>query len=308
MKKIFFLTSSIDEGVMSSWSFFSESKLEVMEHIIDNFWSYNRLFYDLNLDVERDRVTPRILLERIEKSRVSGDSDWEVQIHEFSESEIALTGRKRKSLLFGEVDDDTLEEVLKLKREFGRSDEDLFPDFTYTTPPFLEKEFEGMVERSLYIQDRSTDSFEYLLKIVYPLLNLVDFKTSDEVETSFRERIVAEFGEFSIGGSVNFLVVRKKSYGDITPLFLLDQNIPSRESWGSEQLALKLRVAMESSRKEIDSLVGVSIVRNIWEFVKVEKREGLYYFFSSESLSTDRVEHIKKIYINLLATRELYCK
>ncbi len=91
---LFLITSLIDEGMYQS-SFQvveANSKLEIAAHMISNSWQWEHflrnsspsgLNYDSLLDcVRRSGMTPERLLELIDMTRVDGDSDAQLAIHE----------------------------------------------------------------------------------------------------------------------------------------------------------------------------------------------------------------------------------
>ncbi len=98
---LFLVTSLIDEGIYSS-SFRvieAESKLEIAAHMISHWHQWERFLrnsspsdwrggsanYGTLLDcVRRSDITPERLLELIDMTRVDGDSDAQLAIHEIS--------------------------------------------------------------------------------------------------------------------------------------------------------------------------------------------------------------------------------
>ena len=98
---LFLVTSLIDEGIYDS-SFQvieANSKLEIASHMISNSWQWERFLrnsvpsdwrggginYGTLLDcVRRSDITPERLLELIDMTRVDGDSDAQLAIHEIT--------------------------------------------------------------------------------------------------------------------------------------------------------------------------------------------------------------------------------
>lgn len=96
---LFLVTSLIDEGIYGS-SFQvveANSEIEIAAHMISNSWQWERFLrnstpsdwrgggigYGTLLDcVRRSDITPERLLELIDMTRVDGDSDAQLAIHE----------------------------------------------------------------------------------------------------------------------------------------------------------------------------------------------------------------------------------
>jgi hypothetical protein len=99
---LFLITSLIDEGIYDSRFQVIEanSKLEIAAHMISNSWQWERFLrnsapsdwrgggvnYGTLLDycVRQSDITPERLLELIDMTRVDGDSDAQLAIHEIS--------------------------------------------------------------------------------------------------------------------------------------------------------------------------------------------------------------------------------
>lgn len=96
---LFLVTSLLDEGIYDSRFQVVEanSKLEIAAHIISHSWQWERFLrnsvpsdwrgggenYGTLLDcVRRSDITPERLLELIDMTRVDGDSDAQLAIHE----------------------------------------------------------------------------------------------------------------------------------------------------------------------------------------------------------------------------------
>ncbi len=303
MAKLFLITASYDEGIMYHWHFFANNKLDVAEYVIDNFWNYEKLFRNLFLDIQRDRITPRRLLERIESSNIDGGSQMGFKIFEIEFDNItSVANEEKKSLLFSEISYEQIKKIVKLKH--NRNDDFLLEDFEYQFSKEDDIFFEKMLNSRFDFYE-THELLEYKIKLIYPLLEMINFEVNDKVIISYGENIVANFNNISLGGNFDFLVAKGKSFYRKNPIFILNQ-YTSSESHPDMQVVLRMLVAMQN--KEISSLIGVSIHRGYWEFIKLEKIEDRYSFTTSDSYSTEKKEDLKSIYKNLQAVKSLYCK
>lgn len=303
MAKLFLITASYDEGIMYHWHFFANDKLEVTEYVIDNFWNYEELFRNLFLDIQRDRITPKNLLNKIENSNIDGDSQMGFEIFEIEFDNIKnIANEEEKSLLFSEISYEQIKEIVKL--EHNRKDDFILEDFKYKFSKEDDIFFKKMLNSRFDFYE-THELLEYKTKLINPLLERINFQVNDKIITSYGENIVANFDNITLGGSFDFLVAKGESFYKKNPIFILNQYSIS-ESHPDMQLVLRMLVAIQD--KEISSLIGASIHREYWEFIKLEKIKGRYSFTTSEKYSTEKEEDLKKIYKNLQAIKSLYCR
>lgn len=89
MKKIYFLTLSLDEGVLQTLQFEADSIQDFMTQFFPHDDSEKFLDFTQHIDVDRGSyynrtpITPKALFTAIADSHVDGDSEYRVQIFEF---------------------------------------------------------------------------------------------------------------------------------------------------------------------------------------------------------------------------------
>jgi hypothetical protein len=314
MNKLFLIVASHAEGVSNQWQFFAETKLDVLEYIINNCFEYEELFRGLYIDIEKERITPTILSDRIYNSWMREKDEDKYNIFETEIKNIPLVNSKKNSIFFSEINYEQIRKIIKIDRDYNK--EFILPDIEYKFSNKEEMLFKKILDDNRYSLYESSDLLYYKVNVIYPILEMVNFKDkklddNHKISTFYGERIFANFDDINLGGSVDFLVGNKRNFPyKITPLFLVNQYINGITHVDME-FVLRLLVSMQQqdeNENELSSMVGVSIHRDCWEFIKLNKKEGKYSFIVSENYYTSKEEDLKKIYQNLQAIKSLYCK
>lgn len=328
--KIYQLVECIDEGVMKSWLFRSESEWHVAKYITDNPWNYGDIFKELGLDAhshyeEEEPITPEVLLNAIGESHIDGDSSAGYEIFEATDEEIIPTnnadltpsedykiylnhhtGHKnfpyKTYLPFHQVDGYVLKKLANFKwHRFEK--EDTYQGFTDWLAKMPESQ---LSENELVVLTKLAEEsgryswgqtiFDTLAKFCVPLIHLA--KISDFRYGVFYDRLLeGVVNDHLLKGRVAMLI--GKDYGETpSPVEFVLHCSSFRGSPNSHPYAILLAqmlVAMEKDK--LTTMRGAYILNTCWHFYMLEKdAEGVVHIHEYPSLPCGRLEYVKVIF------------
>ena len=143
-------------------------------------------------------------------------------------------------------------------------------------------------------------------KFISPILNKVDF-VFDDIKDWYEYSLSATINGFLLKGRSDFMIA-KGNFIPKKPYFFLQEFKPTHSTSNPEfQLLAEMLVAMTINKNNV--LHGGYIIGRNWLFLRLEKlKNETYEYFVSKQFDCLDIDHLRQIYTNLQAVKELFCK
>lgn len=168
-----------------------------------------------------------------------------------------------------------------------------------------DREFlENLIEKNrrkflIYLEE------ELKAKFLIPIFNRIDFE-KDGISDWYERSLKAKVSSTTIGGTTDFLVAKGIDEPEKPIFFIQEFKKTKTKSDPEYQLLAEMLVALNMNEENI--IRGAFVIGVIWNFVILKKEGEVYKYYISDSLYSSKIEDLKKIYSNLVAVKEKYCK